>query len=34
MLLATTQIEDFDRFMHVFSTAGAPHSLRDVTPEN
>ena len=23
MLLATTRIEDFDRFMHVFSTAGA-----------
>ncbi len=23
MLLATTQVEDFDRFMEVFSTAGA-----------
>ena len=23
MLLATTQVEDFDRFMDVFSTAGA-----------
>jgi quinol monooxygenase YgiN len=23
MLLATTQVEDFDRFLHVFSTAGA-----------
>ncbi|MDX6567924.1 MAG: hypothetical protein QOH15_502, partial [Gaiellales bacterium] len=23
MLLATTQVEDFDRFMAIFSTAGA-----------
>jgi hypothetical protein len=23
MILATTQVEDFDRFLHVFSTTGA-----------
>ena len=31
MLLATTQVEDFDRFLEVFSTA-APRSARSTVP--
>ena len=31
MLLATTQVEDFDRFLDVFSNAGADKRREDYT---